>query len=107
MFRLPRLFALLVVLMMLPGVREVVEQAGHWAVSGHSSHAATHDEGDAKPNGEDDCAGAMHFCHCCRVPIDVTAMAFILPIATGEQLATSSWLTRSGVPAPAFRPPLA
>lgn len=93
--------------MMLPGVREIVEQAGHWAVAGHSSHADQHEEGPTAPSDEDDCGGAMHFCHCCRVPVVTTSLAQLLPLAMSHQLVTAFWLTRSGIPAPAFRPPLA
>lgn len=90
----------------VPGVQEGLEQAGHWAFAGHSAHDDTHDEGSRSAD-EDECAGAMHFCHCCRVPADALVTNEIVVEVMPDHVRSDVWEVRSGVRVELLRPPLA
>lgn len=102
-----RLATILTFLAMLPGAREVFEQVGHFAVSGHSSHAAEHPEGAADSTDEHGCTGATHVCHCCRIPVVAPATRGDTASRASVRMSTVAWQLSRGVASPLLRPPLA
>lgn len=106
MSRFLRFAAFLIVVGLMPGSRELLEQAGHWMVSGHSAHADAHEEGSTAPSEEDECAGSMHFCHCCHLPADAFAKARLTPVDLTERFLAASWRPIAGTRLLLFRPPV-
>lgn len=106
MRRSVHILAALVVLSLLPGVREAFEQLAHHVSSGHGAHAADHPEG-AEPSDEDGCAGAMHACHCCRVPALIASSIDAAPSLETRPSGGTSVKLAAGFGPRLFRPPLA
>lgn len=102
-----RLATLLTLLAMLPGAREVLEQAGHFAVSGHSSHASEHPEGNTDSTEEHGCTGATHVCHCCRIPVVAPTTPADSASLASVRMSTVAWQLSRGVTSQLLRPPLA
>ncbi len=65
---LRQLLLFIMVLSIVPGMPELVENAVHLAVDGHVAHAESHPEGDPEAHPvcevEDGCTTSMHHCGC-------------------------------------------
>jgi hypothetical protein len=62
-----KLLAALLVFMMTPGLTELVDDALHLVETGHTEHAAAHDDGHGE-DAEHGCSGAFHTCGCHASP---------------------------------------
>lgn len=72
-----RAMCLLLVVLLIPGAFEVVENLWHLGFNGHVAHAVDAGANHAPEGREHGCSGTFHFCSCCQslssgVPIAVT-----------------------------------
>lgn len=68
---------LLLVVLLIPGAFEVMENLWHLGATGHVAHAADAGADHAPQGQEHGCSGTFHFCTCCptltfRVPMAAT-----------------------------------
>ena len=104
---LRRLIAIGVLLGLVPGVGELIENTGHLALHGDLAHAGSH--GDEDAGAEHGCTGVFHLCACHNGP------AVALPscerpapaVAEAEQRPARGTLPEPGATAGVFRPPRA
>jgi hypothetical protein len=61
----PRVLALLLLTLLVPGADELVENALHLVEQGHMAHGEPAGDDHSSTNPEHDCTGAMHLCQCC------------------------------------------
>ena len=77
----------LLLLALMPGVGEALENAVHLVTNGHSAHEAEATDSHRPPSPEHDCNGIQHLCACCAslsfLPIDTLAP---IPRAASESL---------------------
>lgn len=108
MLRIGRAFVFLLLWAFLPGGQAMLEQAGHLAFEDHGIHSPVHEDADHPRSAEDDCAGTMHSCHCCRVSALIPDFGNepASGIAPGDADAFVAG-PRTGVGVSLFRPPIA
>ena len=106
---LVRCLALSMALLMFPGTVEVVQDAVHLAVEGHSAHDDSVDHHADDPSDEHGCSGPYHACTCCT---SATFVAHVAPIAlSSNELGTFDVVISIDTPVPSdhldrlFRPP--
>ena len=108
----PRLFpalALVLAYAITPGAGELIENAVHLVMTGHTAHAA-HQDGHEPQGDEHGCSGPFHVCPCHgtaafvaeRAPIEVQAMR---PASESVTRIVGD-LESDGVLAGIFRPPI-
>lgn len=107
MLRLFKLASFFVLLSLAPGAQELLEQVGHRVVSGHSAHATAHPEGDDESSDEHGCGGALHVCHCCRIPVLIASHPVGNHDAGFVRRSSVSWNLAGGIASRILRPPLA
>jgi hypothetical protein len=82
-----RTIALLLLLVLTPGVGEAVENLCHLVAEGHLAHGASHDEEAPHPGAEHGCSGTFHLCACHRT-LSFLATGAVLrpPLEAGTRL---------------------
>ena len=94
---------------LVPGLGEIVEDAVHYATTGHLTHAQAHetDPGDSDP--EHSCCVTLHVCGCCAGQPVIQGVE----VASVEEGAARLGVQRESrdavarAPARPFRPPIA
>lgn len=80
-----KILLVLLIVLLVPGALEVVENLWHLCLKGHVAHAVDAGADHAPKGQEHGCNGTFHFCSCCQslssaVPIVVTLVSRPMPL---------------------------
>jgi cytochrome c5 len=85
--RLPaRLFALCLMMLVMPNLTEAAENVWHLLSTGHDAHAVEAGADHAPEGDEHGCSGTSHLCACCHTaPVDSAPRLTVRVVDAPEQ----------------------
>jgi hypothetical protein len=95
---------LIVLVALLPGMGELVENTMHVVVQGHLAHADADGDSHETPDPEHGCAGPFHACACCNTVLATVGSA--LPALGIPRPTQRLAFGRTQPPVDLFSPPI-